>query len=739
MPKVLAELQRCCSFDEYRLAVENAFVRRVVPYLGQRGDAEIVSGFLAACPHIRHREHLGASIGASGVVKDVNRPPLDFALYCCDRRLLLPAALLNEWNRGQLFVGLPDDIDLPASQPCALLCMPDAQATELSWRILDQTRRHSDFGDPSSLPQVSLLTARDLPAIVWLVAKTIGYAIEQGNNVGSARYRLLTSQPDRSVWTDVSLGEGGSPVSTTQTLRGIESASYARTSADVFLTSTHGLDACAFGGSGVVLCGLHDARSSTSEPVAGQLACGRGLQCPQGPYPVAMKTIPARIMALVSCNGFRPGAGNLTSDFNLGLSFLDGVGACYCSSIYSSTGGRVAATAIGAALASGEGFARAIAYANSLVRRSGVADCNLVAIGDPSARRSLVARHGIPIFITEKTSEEINCAEHLRFEIVFNRSDLVSAARAGKLQWKVVSDRDEDAEPIIWDMWITEDDGVDRLHILLTRFPEALGRVVLIPFDQCRMGEVISGVARPLAQWITISRLLEGENSAEMATLSELRSLYEEICNSFAALEIRSRYDGSVGNATEQLMVTASTVLHHARNLVFDSLLPRLCEPFWLTNHLGKEYSPRLLGQGSCQYCGSRSVENIVSHPISGDERRVVVCSQCGIIGDYSLEGKIRSIAIEHGGSVLPGQVFPVTLSAEMQDNDSSTGLVFAPRLSIIGQYDILPNPERACSIDRAQFEFKIPNELPPHAYFLKTLFSTPEELAFASRPFFVI
>jgi len=568
VPAVLAHLIRCRNNVEDDKTVDTSFERCAIPYLARRDDKDGIATLLAACAAIGHCEYGGQPEAAE--VPPLLIAPLKFDLYCCDPDLAPAARLLDAWSTGALYDRCPEDLSDAGTVPTALLAEPGHQATALSWRILDHTRQVIDAGEPADLPSLSLLTARDMPSILWLVAKTICYALENAHHVGrSSSYRLLEPRPDGSEWTDLNRSNGGTPEVSIST--GAQSAAVINSPCGVLLANTHGLDA-----------------------VLGRLACGRDLPCPRGPFPVSLRSLAAEMMVLSSCNGFRPGEGNLTADFNLGLSFLDGAGAWYCSSIYSATGGRLAVAAIGAALASGESFGAAIAYANSFLRRSGVEDVNMVAIGDPCAQRPLTPNPGPPVTISGTAIQsEIDCSDAWRCDIVIDCPDLVEKARAGTLAWQVL-DGGTPAS-VMWDMWIAMRNDGEHLHLRLSRFPQRLGRVMLMPYDRSEIRKTVTNGERSMARWEAVLRLLDSQLTDD-ALFQEVRAVQQSINNRFAAIDGRSRYDGQVGVEILHLAKTVPELLTHVRDLVLESFLPRLCAPVWLTNVLSTEYSARTFG-----------------------------------------------------------------------------------------------------------------------------------------------
>src|SRR6185312_11469528 len=112
------------------------------------------------------------------------------------------------------------------------------------------------------------------------------------------------------------------------------------------------------------------------------LACGLGHPCLRGPHPVRLSAVPAQFLMLASCNSLRLAGSSLTSDFNLALEFLDGLGRAYVGSTRFQSPGAVYQAFL-SGLASGLTLSQSTNVANAFVSQSGLDLCTFVSIGNP--------------------------------------------------------------------------------------------------------------------------------------------------------------------------------------------------------------------------------------------------------------------------------------------------------------------------------------------------------------------
>ncbi|MEI2385864.1 hypothetical protein [Breoghania sp. JC706] len=657
---------------------------------------------------------------------------------------------------GTATVHTPSPEDLRSGRPTALLVPPGAAAFALGWAVLDASRNAIRDEAAASLPCTTLITARDVVTIAWLAAKIIAYALGRAREAPAGRYRILSPQRTASRWAALDdNADGTGHLLAWSSLSGAEGARLAGEACDVLITNTHGLDACADGGDGLVLCGLQQNRETlladgdAPAPQAGILACGHGHPCPRGPHPYPLARLNAQTLVLLSCNGFRPGTGNLDAGFNLGLAFLDGRGAGYCSSPFSNIGGRLAAAAMGSAFASGEPFGSAISRGNCALLTSGIEDVSLLGIGDPgdTKPRPGVHANGALRVTAEHFPLQLQAAERFVAEVEIRDPRLIERARAGLLGWSVDNTREGDGcQPVLWDQRVERDGARERLVLRLYRFPDTLSDHSLAPVDLEDLAARIRAAFAALDRWQELWRLLGFDDETVTSAIDEIARMRGPMSGRCSALLGQCRYDGGAPRAVSELLEMAHATGAHARDLVMNTMLPHLCKPVWLTNVLSQEYFASAISAGQCDYCGERAISKRLRHPLTGQERDVLICSQCGIVMDGHVGGAIERIDIQGDRRARPGSPLTVRLAlrcapaSAFARGGAGEDIRVAPRLSIIGQQDVVPQPEVATwSGAPVSFRFDIPANLPPHRYFIKVLAASSQEIAFASRPFFVV
>lgn len=735
----MTTLVKCHVWAEYKRIAAISAESGLIPFLGRSGDdgaiSAVISDYPWICPSV-----LDAANTAGTRCPDGNHLfPLDFDVWAGSAEAETFAELLGGWTSGQYRRFDPDrNIELEtATTPVAIVIPPGQQALAAAWRLLDLARRV--HGRPESvIPRVTLVTARDELAMSWLIAKIIAASLRPAGR--TTRFHVLTPDANSSNWTKLERHSDGGFTLARARESGASASLRASESCDVLLATTHGFDACADGGDGFVICGLHPNRAPELQDGAGILACGHGYECPRGPHPLALRHFRAQVLMLSSCNGMRPGAGLLKADYNLGLSFIDGSGVSYCSTPYSSSGGALAVAAFGAAMASSYGFAAAINRANTALLSSGLEDASLVGVGNPSDRRSL--HHGTetpPQYETDSFPASIERDSATWLIVIETRAPhLIALAERGALRWSILPANVEEAD-IFWDQRVVRDGAQEALVVHVYRFPDPISRCVIAPVVLDDVMQDVNSTLEALSSWKQLWRRLGSNDPLSAEGMASLGGTVDELSEILVAKLGQLRFNGRAARDITDLLETADAVARHSRDLVMTDLLPQLASPNWLTNVNSSQYLAYSFEKGTCPYCKSPGVIKHVRHALTHQERIVLVCALCGIVSDRPVKGCIADFRVDSRQEVAAGDVFEVRLEVDGRFR-ADRSLILAPRLSVIGQANLIPSPAQAeWRSGSHNFLFRIPVSLVPHRYFVKALAASEHEIAFAARPFFVV
>lgn len=645
---------------------------------------------------------------------------LNFPLFVAPRDQLLERAREHSSNKPVALVMLKEDAD------DALLfgLADDFQAALLSHRPWEQ------------LPRCTIVTARNVAALSWLVFKLIVHA--KLTSSGSASGRLVSVTPHESLCliSEVSLTDAGACTTTREADLTATLAALAQP-ADVLAYSTHGEDACASGGGGIVLCGLSVAHDADTPFNGTALACGLGHPCPRGPRPTRLSTIAAPMLMLHACNSLRLGDGSLASDFNLGLEFLDGLGTAYVGALFTGTG-PLSANAFMAAIASGMKFAEAVAMANAFVAQARLDRCLFMGVGLPqdSAR--------VPKKTVAATPFELRMSEAARMQgegahlisICLTDPGIIDCARDSRLSFSI--ERGPTKDSIYW--WYRLESAAPlQVRAFFFRFPAPVDELCFTPVDGQALHERCLDALRSLERWIELWRLtaLSRSHSRLFRQLTELHSDAREVLAEHLA---RLRFDGAAPGRFGDIHSRLTAAAVDAGVAALQTFTPRLTGSFWLTAVLAGEYRFDRALSAPCSYCSRLVVRKVVRHALSGEKRVTDICPRCGIVADILEQGSIASLIIEAPSLTPVGTPFEGRVRIIPAPGVSpTTEVILAVRLCTHGLREVPPTQAQtraALNGDSVEmpFRFSVPADLPPHQYRIKVLTITPDSMGFASR-----
>jgi hypothetical protein len=602
--------------------------------------------------------------------------------------------------------------------------------------------------------KVTLMTGRDLASLSWLVAKTIASnRLTESSRVARLVHLAANSSGATEEQLHIPTEETPDPLDSIKSGRHQESEliSALTRNVDVIAYQTHGTDACAKGGAGVVLCGLRSPTPKVEARVPGILACGRQHTCPRGPYPIPLRELSSRVLMLASCNSLRLGDSSLQSDFNLGLSFLDGAGLAYVGTVFSALGDEACSRCFLAAMATGYSLSEATALVNALLSLANLDHAAYIAVGAPdySVRRRLpvpTIRHGL----ADKANPfEIDFGTHHLRDFLVENAELAGLAENRQLVFDIsasTGERNPNVDNQVFYFHRPErplGGGRLVLRVFVYRFPESLGRLRFRATDRPALESSVHSALASLRRWLDQWRLCgmaQGDNeSFQHLAHSELDAQAV-----VAQLMTRLGYDGSASRQLERQEQLLRELSRSSRDLLLIEMAPRLAGPFWLTNEIGSEYRYEGSLETRCPNCRGIAISKLLRHSLHGEARAALVCPRCLTVSDLRRDGTIASVLLHAPETVTAGQRLQFAVTIQLGAVHGPTSLVVTPRLSTHGLLDVPSQPpiiERTVSDTMEatfSFEATIPPELPPHQYFLKLLAATDQELGFASRMVFV-
>ncbi|HEX2095057.1 MAG TPA: hypothetical protein VHG28_21840 [Longimicrobiaceae bacterium] len=681
-----------------------------------------------------------AARGARGTTPEPGSPTvLVRASPACIPAAVLAGSLGFRFRLSEGPVGeVADQVQRGADGPVVIAGLPEEFGDQLLFGRLAVLRDQLASRVPwSRLPVTTLLCGRDVAALSWLVAKLVA---ARGREPAERDRRFLHCSPNRagSMAAVVDTRDETGSVLTARQFTPDEFVEQILQPHDLLAIPTHGFEACADGGAGTVLCGLRAGAASDPWERPGVLACGRGLPCPRGPRPVPLARFRSLALMVGSCNGLRLADSALDPDFNLGLSFVDGGGAAYVSSLFCNVGSDVCTDLFSAAMASGRTLGETVLLANTFLAAAGMEHPAFWTIGDPLFRLVRVPAATAPGMEGAAENVQTDFGDCHLAELLL-RGEAARLAQAGRFAVAATADGQEC--PVRWFHRAEEQDGEALVRLYFFQFPRPLGRicwsVVDRPGVEARCRTALDG----LEGWLEFFALAGQDTEA-----AELRGTIGEIRPLLLASLNRGAYDATalwrLLQQTDLLERLAAT----AQEQALGWLSTELMKSFWLTNLYMGRYRTEEIGRATCQNCGAAAIRRVLRNPLTEARRHSVVCPRCGIVLDTSPGGTVESLAIT-APTLFPRErrVEAEVVLETRPSEPGGTPIVVCLRLSANSWCDKLPEPAfvEADAAEPARtplrFSFSLPADLPPHRYFLKTVVATPHELAFASRVVYVV
>lgn len=604
------------------------------------------------------------------------------------------------------------------------------------------------------IPRFSLITGRDLPSLSWLVAKILisarapkempdrsrlAYYEFPGSGVPSARELCFERENGRS---------GFRPVETV--LQGAQDilATYTQPS-EVIVVATHGFEACAEGGAGVVLCGLHSSRSFAGEKSSGILACGRGYPCPRGPHPLPVRLLRTPVFMLASCNSFRLAGSQLKSDFNLAYSFLDGQGRNYVSSPSTITHAQPCSVAFAAAMASGRSVSQATTLVNGLLYCAGIDQPTFVGIGmgnyragsspDANIRMEAPGHHvSLP--------GEIDLGEANYAEIVISTPQIVELARRRLLALDLGNRAPGERVFYFYRLERAHSSGNGEtaehmVRVFLFSFPTALGRMRVSQTDLVGLRETAAKTLQAASFWLDFVRLAElGEKVVPLPQIvAEVGKSRAVIANSLSSI----LFDGSAAGQLQQQVRVLASLTMMTRDLALDHLMLTRSGSFFLTNLWGDEYRVEGNGESTCHNCGGRAFRKTLRHVLHGAGRLVINCWRCGFISDVPESDAVRGVYLDAPDVIPKGKRFKVRVTIDAGDTPKQSEFRVWARINAQEHGHLVPEPDCTYMVwsggrKEVSFEFDSSGDVPPHGYAIRALVASAEEVASAGRGIFI-
>jgi hypothetical protein len=617
-----------------------------------------------------------------------------------------------------------------------LVALPEDVSDEVLASILRSIRRVLASDLPwHEIPRSCLLVARDASALAGLAERAIARARR-----GSTRNRFAHFSTDGHS-TRIVLNDAAdksldfAPVAETTA----QLVAAAMSPAAAIAYRTHGIESCAQGGMDVVLCGRQSHPRSYGTGEMGILGCGLGHRCPRGPFPLPLSELDTEALFLASCNGLRLRDGSLDKDFNLGLTFLDGRGCAYVSSVNAGFANEAVSLIWIAAMADGKDAVEATLLANALVLCGGIDVPNLVPIGlsDIVPRRSIT-----PDCAHVVTIDRVGWSGTIDFGMCHLAEFVVKGhAVTGLVAGHVLLACEEASEDVLWFCRAECLSGESVARVWIFRFPKHIGAIGLrvVEADVLQKSALASLAA--VRGWSSAIALCEsGQDDAQVvAELGDAASVME---NAIHATRASWRFSTHAVTRHGAIAGKVETLAIAARDYFMDKYVPLLDGAFWLPNRMAGDYTFNGAEDTSCPHCGGVAQLKRVRHRSRDEERRVTVCFRCLIALDVHDGGDIESVTIEGPKSISVGETLAVSLVVRLGASFGSVvraGIRMTTRKGRV----ILPRPVEHTFLATARnyrlaTQFDLPRDLLPHQYQLKALVSTNRHIAFAQTPFMV-
>lgn len=606
----------------------------------------------------------------------------------------------------------------------------------------DQVASHAEW---RFLTYSSLITGRDLASVSWNVAKQISATIHRtADALGSATVRHFVTRESSAQLRELTSHVPGEYREISRTVLNYPGlVASLRSPAVAAAFHTHGSDACAKGGSGLVLCGLKRGPLVLPRNALGVLACGHGHPCPRGPHPLALDELGADVFMLGACNGLRLANSLLRAEFSLPLAFLDGPGSAYVGAISGHAGGELTTLLFCAAAAEGLAPSSIAALTNAFLVSSKLDRAVYMTLGHASRHATPVSQaKNEPLTIEAMVETMLHVGLHNYVEVLIKCPQAVELARNQRLCLAITSAEGEDA--MYWFHRIEEVGGESQVRLHLFRFPGTMNLVRVQFADEGSISAAFMRTMQGLDRWLELWRLI-GLSCVEEGAFLLLSNIAAESKNSFSVQRRRLSFDGEaaerLGILTREVGVAAETAAMHAT----DSIVPRLAGTFWLTNVLMPEYEASGTNSVSCGNCGGSAFLRRFRHPLHGEVRLVVDCLACGIVSDLREGGQVTGVQVQANDRVSEGSRMTVAVTVSCRPDETLFPVRVVPRISTHGDYDLTPNPAEIeflpdVAVNRVlSFMFAIPLGTLRHGYTIKLVVSTQHDIGFAATSFFVV
>jgi hypothetical protein len=591
------------------------------------------------------------------------------------------------------------------------------------------------------LPRITILTGRDQASLSWVVAKAVLAHLRGSGSPSLFRLSHYAADEEHALLLEARWNGERQPAPARRTLRRDQLLESLSGESTAIAYETHGIDSCAKGGDGLVLCGLHTPTRSHAASAVGVLACARGHACPRGPAQLPLSRLRTDTLMLASCNGLRLADSALDPDFNLGLNFLDGPGGAYVSSVLAGYGGEVGSRCMLAALASGRGLAESTLLVNACLHGAQLDIPSYLAVGlAETASVAPATSSPIPWPSDGRLRMELG-PRHLA-ELLVDAPQLIPMARERRLGLAV---RSAETEPVYFFTRFEgkglQEAGADRLlRIVLFRFPQPLGSLEIEASDSTALRRRARGLLRGVDGWVD---LLERAGVADQETVIQLGQAGAAFGRAISRSSSLIDFDGSAQAEVARLSDDLESVARAGRDLLLTELVPRLSESFWLTNLTGGDLQLQSTTRSLCPNCGAIALRRLLRHPLRDGARSVLVCLRCMIVSDLPDQGEIEDVTIAIPRLAAPRTVLEARIRVVRRGHVAPFEVTVHPRVSTRAGHPVACQPEEAGGWlhERSRtfsFRFTLPAKMLPHQHHLKAIVASSTELAFAQRPFFV-
>ncbi len=761
----------CRTEDEYlRMCSDRNRLPSDVPFIDEEGRSSSMLriGELVVVPYQRYESTIaldaaGVDVGKSSEEDERSRTA-DRVVLSSTGTSKYAASVLARATGARLVIVSSETLleracELAQKSPVTIALSLDEATDRLLCGLLEQMRVSLDGTRPwAQLPEFSLVVARNLAALSWVVAKIALRPTDRSHSKEEVRLVKFNGMRDYCTITEARSGSAGIQVGRRRATSPDVLDALTR-AASAMAHSGHGSDACSNAGSGVWLCGRRIAEGSPTSHGRGVLACGLGQPCLQGPYPLRLSLVTAKVLMLCSCSSLRLADSGLSSDFNLGLEFLDGVGRAYVGTVRFQVPGAAPDVFL-CGLAAGLTVAQSTNLANGYVCQSRLDAPAFISVGDPD---DSIAEHTRIDAVTPQgmSTSDVLIGQRVKVAsgrgvesnlvtFLFSHEDVLRAAQDDVLAFSVESSGA--GEPIRWfyriesrELATSSENRAESLQVrvFFFRFPEPFKELSVTP---CNTGEISRGYLASmgiLLRWIEILRLsgLEEDNNSLVKELSAAcRAGTEYVSHIPHALRHSGATVDSIHRQRRETLKLADRAAHASLKL----LVPELTRPWLLTNSFDDTYPLDESTASKCPYCDGPAIRQIGRNRVHGARRILDICYRCGTFLDIAEDDSISQITIEVANEILAGASFAGVVRvrpngrAESNSSVSVRTRIFVPGHPGLSPWNEKLSHEIGTSELKFPFEFELPRNLLPNQCDIKCLVVSREGISFGRRPFVV-